>query len=321
MDLFTFRPRVIAETGDDTPAGSLWRYVWRMSGRHQILICCLAVMVAALSMVPLELQKRIVNDAVDGKDLDLLVWLGVSYLAVLFLQGGFKFALRLYQGWLSESAVRYCRQFLSRVHECRSATSDTSGQGQAVSIIGPEIDRLGGFVGEGLSQPVVNLGMLLAVGGYMIVVDPKVALFSLLFIVPQIILVPTVQGSINRLVEKRLTLIRSLSDSIALLSESNNEAALDPLQDEINSIYRNRIRIFFLKFATKALTNLMNALAPLSVLMVGGYFMLQGETSIGILVAFISGFERIVGPLRELLTYYRVAAQAQVQHRLIAKWI
>jgi len=43
MTDFLFRPRRIPSPGDDTPAASLFGYVWRMSGRHQLWICLLAV--------------------------------------------------------------------------------------------------------------------------------------------------------------------------------------------------------------------------------------------------------------------------------------
>jgi ABC-type bacteriocin/lantibiotic exporter with double-glycine peptidase domain len=48
---------------------------------------------------------------------------------------------------------------------------------------------------------------------------------------------------------------------------------------------------------------------------------IQGETTVGVIVAFISGFDRLSAPLRELVNYYRVAAQAAVQHRMIARWM
>jgi ABC-type bacteriocin/lantibiotic exporter with double-glycine peptidase domain len=48
---------------------------------------------------------------------------------------------------------------------------------------------------------------------------------------------------------------------------------------------------------------------------------IQGETTIGVVVAFISGFERLAASLHELIAYYRIAAQANVQHRMIARWM
>jgi hypothetical protein len=101
------RPVRIRRTGDDTPARSLYGYVWRMSGWHQAWLALLAALVAGLSMAPLELQRRIVNNAIGGEDLGLLALLAAVYLAVVVLQTGLKYLLRLGQGWVGESAIRY----------------------------------------------------------------------------------------------------------------------------------------------------------------------------------------------------------------------
>lgn len=324
MSDFLIRPRRIPRSGDDTPAGSLLRYVWRMSGWHQPAICLLAVVTAALTAVPLELQRRIVDHVIANENLNLLWLFAGLYLLVLLVQGLTKYALRMYQGWLSESAIRYNRAHLARIYDCRQADGapqEDGEAGQAVSVIGQEVDKLGGFVGEGLSQPVSNLAMLLAVGGYMIVVEPLVALISLVFIVPQILLVPLVQNRINRLVAARVRLMRSLGDSLTALPEDDGGIREGELPRELDGIYDNRLRTFLLKFGLKAINNLLSALAPLSVLLIGGIMVIQGETTVGVVVAFISGFDRLSAPLRELIAYYRVAAQASVQHRMIARWM
>jgi ABC-type bacteriocin/lantibiotic exporter with double-glycine peptidase domain len=321
MSSFLFPPRHIPRTGDDTPVASLFAYVWRMSGRHQVWICLLAVAVAGLTAVPLELQRRIVDEVVKDRQLDLLWLLAGGYLAVLLVQSAFKYFLHMYQSWLSESAVRYNRAHLTRLYERRD--SDEAGQhsGEAVSVIGAEIDRLGGFVGEGLSQPVVNGGMLLAMGGYMLYVEPLVALISMGFIVPQIVLMPLLQGRINRLMERRVVLLRGFGDRLTELPGSDQSFRDSDMPESLDLIYDNRLRTYLWKFGQKALMNLLSALAPLSVLLVGGLMVVEGETTIGVVVAFISGFERLSTPLRELIAYYRIAAQANVQHKMIARWM
>ena len=314
---FFLAPRMVPRTGDDSPASSLLRFVARMSGWHQLSLSLLAGLIAVLSTVPLELQRRIVNEAIGDRNLSLLMWLGGIYAFVLLAQTVSKFCLRLYQGWVSESAIRYCRGHLAGIERRRAAGRVEDARGKAVSVIGPEIDKLGGFVGEGLSQPIVNVGMLLAIGGYMIAVEPVIALFSLLFFVPQFVLVPWIQGHINRLVEARVTMMRELSDSVVAIS-GNGGADLD---GRLGAVYGNRMRIFVLKFLLKAAVTLLNALAPLAVLVIGGILVIRGETTVGVIVAFIGGFDRLADPIRELIAYYRVASQARVQHDMVARWI
>jgi ABC-type multidrug transport system fused ATPase/permease subunit len=150
------RPVRIRRSGDDTPARSLYGYVWRMSGWHQLWLSVLAALIAGLSMAPLELQRRIVNNAIGGDDITLLGVLAAIYLGVVLLQTGLKYLLRVGQGWVSESAIRYTRRHLLGIHHNRSVGTGRDGRsvedkaakqraagpesesGRAVSIIGAE---------------------------------------------------------------------------------------------------------------------------------------------------------------------------------------
>ncbi len=313
------RPVSMTPTGDDTPASSLYSYVWRMSGWHQAWLSALAALVALLSMAPLELQRRIVNDAVGGADLPLLGLLGGLYVAVLVAQAGLKYLLRVAQGWLGESAIRYTRKHLLGIYRRPSADHSDEG-GRAVSIIGDEVERLGGFVGEAFAEPLVSGGMIIALLGYMLVVDPLLAGACLAFFVPQVIAVPTIQRAVNRLVERRIGLLRDLGDQIADAGEQRGEVGPDE-DAKLNAIYRNRIKIYLLKFASKSLVNFFNGLAPVAALIVGGYLVIVGQTSMGVVVAFISGFDRLADPLRQLIAFYRLAAQSRVRHDAIARWM
>ena len=55
--------------------------------------------------------------------------------------------------------------------------------------------------------------------------------------------------------------------------------------------------------------------------MVGGYLAIKGASTIGTVVAFISGFRRLADPSRKVLACYRPADETRVQYRLIANWI
>jgi len=313
---FPVPPHRVERTGDDTPASSYVQYVLRMSGwRHQIALGATAALVAALSMAPLELQRRIVDDAIAKSDLRMLGWCAGLYLAVLVLQGGLKYFMRVYQGWLGESAVRYTRRHVAKMREKHPNDAQTAGK--AVSVIGNEIDKIGSFAGEAISDPLVNAGMLVAMLGYMIVVQPVLALICLAFILPQILVVPLLQRRINEWVDRHVDLMRDLSDKVEEGSASDSEAFRGSLRD----LYDARMRIYALKYGSKAAVNFLNALAPLSVLAVGGYMAIQGETTVGVIVAFVSGFERLGGPLRQLIVFYRRIQQVGVMHRRIAEWI
>src|ERR1700733_11461618 len=94
-------------------------YVLGCSGKHQIGLAALAFGVFGLSSVPLEIQRRIVNDAIKNGATTTIVWLAVAYAGVALLEQAFKLALNVYRGWVSENAVRTLRRTLraSGMHE------------------------------------------------------------------------------------------------------------------------------------------------------------------------------------------------------------
>jgi ABC-type bacteriocin/lantibiotic exporter with double-glycine peptidase domain len=289
----------------EAPARNVFAFAWRQSRRHQPWLGLLAVLIFPLTMVPLELQRRIIDQAVGGQNLDLLLWLGAIYLGVVLLQGGLKYLLRVYAGMVSERTTLDLRR---AVHD-----QDPGGEGETVSIVASEAERVGGFVGEAFSEPILQGGILVAVLGYMLVVEPTIALVSLGFFVPQILLLPMIQQFINRRARRKVKLVRELGDQIV------DQAADRRYAGTTRQVYAVRMSYYRWKFASKLLNNFMNHLAPLSVLMVGGYLVINGGTTIGTVVAFISGFERMADPSRQLLAYYRLAAETQVQYRLIAE--
>ena len=63
-------------------------YVLRNSGRHQLGLAALSVAVFGLSAVPLELQRRIVNDAIKSGATATIFWLAAAYAGVALLEQG-----------------------------------------------------------------------------------------------------------------------------------------------------------------------------------------------------------------------------------------
>ena len=57
----------------------LLRYILQSSGLHQIFLLALTVSVFLIEVVPLELQRRIVNDAVKHREFQLIITLCAVY--------------------------------------------------------------------------------------------------------------------------------------------------------------------------------------------------------------------------------------------------
>src|SRR5262245_38614985 len=88
---------------------SLYGYVCKVSGREQVRLGLLTLVVFPLSLAPLELQRRIVNYAVAHSAIELLLTLGGLYFAVLLLQAGLKFLRDVYVHRIAEGVTRLLR--------------------------------------------------------------------------------------------------------------------------------------------------------------------------------------------------------------------
>lgn len=287
----------------------LYTYVWKVSATQQVRLCLLTVLVFPLSLAPLELQRRIVDDAIRNGLTDLLIWFGGLYLAVLLAHGALKYARNVYQNRIAEGVIRLLRRRI--VHDGNFGAQADAGTKQ--SIIAAEAEKVGAFVGESLSFPLLQAGVVISIAGYMLIVEPLVAAIAISFFIPSLLIVPIIQNKVNRLAEERTTRTRELGEQV-LSEDMADRKEPDSL---IEAIYGLRLRIFYYKYFMKFVNNLIGHLGPLSVLMVGGWLVIRGETEVGTIVAFISGYERMVNPARDLLNFYRRLSAMRVQYRLV----
>ena len=79
----------------------LYRYVWKISGRDQVILSVLSVTLFLLELAPLELQRRIVNSAVDRQAFEVIGLLCLLYVMAVLVQGGIKLFLNVYRGRIS----------------------------------------------------------------------------------------------------------------------------------------------------------------------------------------------------------------------------
>jgi ABC-type multidrug transport system fused ATPase/permease subunit len=301
-----------------------YRQIWSTTARQQTILIALAILISVAAAVPLEFQRHIINSLARHERLATLGLLCGGYLAASLFVTALKWILNLRSSSLGENNVRIIRE---RLYENRSTIANANTQapqqvhktGTLLTMISTEAEKVGRFAGEALSTPLVEAGTLLSVLCYMLVTEPALGAVVLLLAVPQAIFVPWVQKKINRLVKERVKTLREAND---LVVETMDEGAGDKA-DEVKSIFERvvglQLGVYRLKFGSRALTNCVNAIAVATILFVGGWMVFEGRTEIGIVVAFLSGFDKIVEPSRQLTAYFRGLSSVRVQADLIAQ--
>jgi ABC-type multidrug transport system fused ATPase/permease subunit len=304
---------------------TIYRYILDTTVRRQVPICLLTLVVVSLSMAPLELQRRIMNDALGARNPTLLAALGALYFVTLMVQGGLKYVLNLARGRLVEDTTRWLRGAIygriGPMLDGQRPGEDASRleSGAVVSMVASEAEDVGGFVGDAISLPLLQGGTVIAVTGYLLWLQPLIASFAVIVYLPQFIVVPRVQHAINRLARLYARQVRRLGDLVVQTAPGGAAAAAaaEPYQRTADLAFDTRVRIYRRKFLLTALGNFLDAVGPLAILMIGGWMVIHRGIDVGTIVVFISGFQKIAGPWDELVNFYRAASNAQTKYGLM----
>jgi ABC-type multidrug transport system fused ATPase/permease subunit len=310
--------------------GSFFRFIWKVSGRQQLLLAALAIAVFLLDLAPLELQRRTINDALKHAQVHTLIVLSLLYVAAVLAQSLAKLAFNVYRGAVTEKVNRHLRLQTDAAARQAPTRSDDAvlNEGIEISIVVSEVEAIGGFVGLAISEPVLHGGVLLSVFAYMLYLQPWMALVAFVLFAPQVIFIPVLQGAINRRTQKRIQVLRALSADIvreggvdgggARQSEQGGDARAGiAYRDCANEVYDLNMQIYRRKYGMNFLMNLLYHLTIIGILLVGGWFVAVGRTEVGTVVAFLSGLNRLNDPWGDLVNYFREMTNARVKFRLI----
>ena len=296
---------------------NLYRYIWSTSSRSQLILSGLSIAVFLLELAPLELQRRIVNGAVDQRGLKFVLLLCALYVGVALLHGALKLVMSVYRGSVTEAANQRLRMHIDPTGGA-GGTDACTEKGVKVSIVVSEVEAVGGFVGSSFCDPLLNAGILVSVFGYMLIVQPSMAMVALAIFLPQLLFIPFLQNSINLRTKRRIKKLRAMSVDIVNEQAPHEKAtAKKTFRQRIQDVYKLNMEIYVRKYGMNFLMNLLYTLGVIGILGVGGWLLLEGKTEVGTIVAFISGLSKMNGPWGELVNYFRDLTNAGLKFRMI----
>jgi len=307
---------------------SVYRYIFNNSFKQQILVVILTLSLIPLAPVPLELQRRLMDDAIAQNDTDLLLKLALYYLLALLIAAGLKTWMKIQRGLISARIVHSLR---ASVYHCiytmvppsklkkQPDNDDQVDEGAVVSMLSSEVEKLGGFSGSSISGPLLQVGTLISILGYMFWVEPLVASIALVLYSPQFFIVPYFQKRLNRLSRDKAIKVRELGAFIVDNAEDDliSKEAPPTFLTLTEQILNIRTRFLLGKNLMKAIINLLIALGPFGVIAFGGWLVIQDRIELGVILAFVSGLERLGGPIRQLIAEYSQITEAQMRYRML----
>lgn len=304
----------------------LWYWALSRCRGLQAVLLAAIVLTVFFRLFPLEMQKRIVNEAIRfGKIQTLFLYCGL-YMGAVLLAGLLKYLINVLQGYIGQKILYELRTGLYR-HLLRLPIPfyRRTPPGMVISSVTGELASVGDFLGGAIAVPAVNVLTLITFGVYMFTLNPLLAALSLAVYPIEILIIPLLQKRFNRLNSDRVTTTRKLSsvvgEAISGIQEIHANAGYDLESRKVEQLSQRllqlRHRMNLYRYGIKFTNNFFQSLGPFLLFLLGGYFSITGRFSLGALVAFLSAYEKLYDPWKELMEFYQGYQDARVAYRRI----
>lgn len=273
----------------------------------------------------LELPKRIINDAIGAGSspvevfgyefgqVQYLAILCIGFLSAVLAHGLLKMRINTIKGVLAERMLRRFRYTLvGRILRFPQPYFRRTSQGELVSMVTSEAEPLGGMMGDAISQPVLQAGQMLTILGFLFLQSFWFGLAAVALIPFQAWLIPKLQRQINLLNKSRIQQVRKLASEIGESAAGASALRINggwryrqaQITYRLGRLFEIRFEIYQKKFFMKFLNNFITQLTPFFFFSIGGYLVIQGNVSLGALVAALAAYKDLSSPWKELLAYY-----------------
>ena len=303
---------------------TLYSWVFEKNVRWQVLLVLLVVTTVGARVVPLELQKRIINRAIGRGDEELLVLYCILFLASVLLASTLKFCINILQAYIGQLTLKRMRTSLyAHILSLPLSFFRTIQPGQVVNSLINELASVSGFIGSAVSVPLINVCTLLAMGGYLFYLNPLLAGLSVILYPLQIFVVPRLQQRGNEANRHRVMVSRVISGNIgevvAGVHEVHGHAGYGlenaRFEEQAGQLLTANVRMNAYRYGIKLANNLFEHAGPFILFMVGGTMTIRGEFDLGALVAFLSAYTSLNDPWRELMDFYQLKEDSQVRYK------
>ncbi|MFZ5426984.1 MAG: ABC transporter ATP-binding protein/permease [Thermodesulfobacteriota bacterium] len=308
---------------------SLFSWVLTSNLKLQLILLAVIVVTVAIRVLPLEMQKKIINEAIGGQKVQLLFMYCAYYLAAVVSASALKFAINALQTYIGQEALADMRKKLyAHILTLPIGFFRKASPGMIVSSLMTEVANAGDFIGQAIAVPVTNILTLLAFAGYLFYLNPLLAGLSMVLYPLALIFVPMMQKRSNAANRERVDIGRKMStmigETVSGIHEIHGNAAFRHENNRFGAItdkqFKVRLRWNLWKFGIKNSNNFFQSLGPFVLFLVGGWLAINGRFDLGALVAFLSANEKLYDPWKELMDFYQTWQDAKVSYNRVMEY-
>lgn len=313
----------LAAQVDETDSRSLRHTAWRVMRlvigyrlNSVVVMATMALASGAIAFGPFmigwTIDNRILIEAptVQGLYLPLAILLvnyGLQYL-------GFRWQFYT-MGLLTGKLMTKLRaDIFARIQSLSLSYFDKNDAGDLMSKLVNDVDVLNQFLSQGLTQLIGGLVRMLLLLGAMVALDWRLALISLCA-VPMILLVSTRLAAMARVAYRRSrqslgAVSTELEEGIAGVKVAQAFNRVEANQRHFDRLNRDNLEAnvgaVSISAAFAPAIESLNALTTAAVIGLGGWLVLEGHVTLGVLISFLEYIRRFFFPLQEISQQWNV---------------
>jgi ATP-binding cassette subfamily B protein len=282
--------------------------------RGRVALTLLALLVATgTALVPPYLAGRAVDDGISQRDADTLTVILVLFVAAALLNWAATYAQTYLINWVGQRALQDLRiGVFGHLQRLSIGFYSRNKAGVLISRLTNDVQALDQLVTEGMQTLVSATLTLVGIAVILVVLDPGLALVT--FLTFPLLLVGSVvfriaSAGAYRLTRERIATVTAyLQETLsgvrvvrAFGQEHRHRRRFAELNDEHREA---NMRTVYLNAAYFPSVELLSAVATAAILLYGGNQVLDGNTSIGVLVSFVFYLQSFFDPIQSLSQLY-----------------
>ncbi len=271
------------------------------------------LLATAAALAPPPLAKLAIDSGISPGNFTALTWIVVAFVASALIYWAATYAQTYLTGWVGQRVLQDLRiQLFAHLQTLSVGFYSRRQAGVLISRLTNDVQALDQLVSDGVVTLFGSTLMLIGTAVILIVLDLELALLT--FLVFPLLAVGSlafriVSADAYRLTREKVAAItaylqETLSGIRVVRSFSQEDRHLARFA-ELNEANRDaNMKTVNLNAAYFPAVELMSGLATAGILLYGGYQAVEGEVTVGVLVAFIAALNNFFDPIQSLSQFY-----------------
>jgi ABC-type multidrug transport system fused ATPase/permease subunit len=271
------------------------------------------LLATAAALAPPPLAKLAIDSGIVPGNLSALTWIVIGFLASALIYWGATYAQTYLTGWVGQRALQDLRiQLFAHLQTLSVGFYSRRQAGVLISRLTNDVQALDQLVSDGVVTLFGSTLTLIGTAAILIVLDLELALLTFL-VFPMLAIgslaFRIVSADAYRLTREKVAAITAyLQESLSgirvvrsFAQEERHLARFAELNDENREANMKTVNLNAAYFPS---VELLSGLATAGILLYGGYQAIEGEVTVGVLVAFIAALNNFFDPIQSLSQFY-----------------